>query len=86
MLIERYLDLVRKISVDVNAQPLREICLQMGVDVQIVYFQIRWPAAGGVMLGVPVLIKPKFYSPRRGNISHEGHRIVQEARNQPPNP
>jgi hypothetical protein len=44
---------------------LKEIRLQIGVDLQIVYFTIRMPVAGGVTLRVPALmaIKPRVYSP-----------------------
>jgi hypothetical protein len=62
--IERGLARLREISLDVQTEPLREMRLGMGLDVQIVYFGIRLPVAGGVKLRIPVLtiIKPKFYS------------------------
>jgi hypothetical protein len=81
--IERGLARMREISLDVQTQPLREIRLQIGVDLQIVYFTIRMPVAGGVTLRVPALmaIKPRLYSPTHANISDGGRRSVREARN-----
>jgi hypothetical protein len=63
--IERGLARMREISLDVQTEPLREIRLQIGVDLQIVYFSIRVPVAGGVTLRVPAMmtIKPRLYSP-----------------------
>ena len=63
--IERGLARIREINLDVRTRPLREIRLQIGVDVQIVYFTIRVPVAGNVTLRVPALmaIKPRLYSP-----------------------
>jgi hypothetical protein len=63
--IERGLARMREISLDVKTEPLREIRLQIGVDLQIVYFSIRVPVAGGVTLRVPAMmtIKPRLYSP-----------------------
>jgi hypothetical protein len=63
--IERGLARMREISLDVQTQPLREIRLQIGVDVQIVYFSVRMPIAGGRTLRIPALmaIKPRLYSP-----------------------
>ena len=63
--VERGLARMRAISLDVQTQPLREIRLQIGVDLQIVYFSIRLPVAGGVTVRVPamVAIKPRVYSP-----------------------
>jgi hypothetical protein len=63
--VERGLSRIREISLDVQSQPLKEIRLQIGVDLQIVYFTIRMPVAGGVTLRVPALmaIKPRVYSP-----------------------
>jgi hypothetical protein len=65
--IERGLARIREISLDVQPQPLREMRLQIGVDMQIVYFTIRLPVAGGVTLRIPALmaIKPRLYSPTR---------------------
>jgi hypothetical protein len=56
-----------RVSLDVKPQPLREMRLELGLDVQIVYFAIHLPVAGGVKLRIPVLttVKPKFYSPTR---------------------
>ncbi|MBO0879561.1 MAG: hypothetical protein J2P17_04165 [Mycobacterium sp.] len=63
--IERGLARIREISLDVQTEPLREIRLQIGVDLQIVYFSIRVPVAGGVTLRIPAMmtIKPRLYSP-----------------------
>jgi hypothetical protein len=65
--IERGLARIREITLDVQTQPLREVRLQIGLDLQIVYFAIRMPVAGGVTLRVPALItvKPRVYSPTR---------------------
>jgi hypothetical protein len=43
--------------------------LQIGVDLQIVYFSIRVPVAGGVTLRVPAMmtIKPRSYSPTQAD-------------------
>jgi hypothetical protein len=63
--IERGLARMREISLNVQTQPLREFRLQIGLDLQIVYFAIRMPVAGGVTVRVPALmtIKPRLYSP-----------------------
>lgn len=65
--IERGLARIREISLDVHPQPLRELRLQIGVDMQVVYFTIRVPIAGGLTVRVPALmaIKPRLYSPTR---------------------
>jgi hypothetical protein len=49
----------------VQTQPLREMRLQMGLDMQVVYFTVRVPVAGGVTLRLPVMatFKPRIYSP-----------------------
>jgi hypothetical protein len=41
--------------------------LQMGLDVQVVYFTIRMPIRGGVTLRLPIMgtMTPRFYSPTR---------------------
>jgi hypothetical protein len=62
--IERGLAFLREISLNVQTEPLREMRLQMRLDVQIVYFDINIPVAG-VALRIPALvtITPKLYSP-----------------------
>lgn len=62
--IQRGLARLREVSLRVQTEPLKEMRLEMGFDVQIVYFAIRLPVAGGVRLRLPVLttITPKFYS------------------------
>jgi hypothetical protein len=51
----------------VQTEPLREMRLQMGLDVQVVYVTIRMPVGSGVTLRLPVIstIVPRFYSPTR---------------------
>ncbi len=58
---------VRKFGLNVHTEPLREMRLEMGLDMQVVYFAIRVPVAGGVTLRIPVLttITPRLYSPTR---------------------
>jgi hypothetical protein len=65
--IERGLAHIREIGLDVQARPLKEFRLQMGLDMGIVYFTLRVPVAGGITLRVPALmtIKPRVYSPTR---------------------
>ncbi|HTX95333.1 MAG TPA: hypothetical protein VME67_11070 [Mycobacterium sp.] len=58
---------LRDLSFGVRTEPLRELRLQVGLDVQIVYVTVHMPVAGGVTLRVPVVttIAPRFYSPTR---------------------
>ncbi len=64
---ERGLARLRKISLNVQTEPLRELRLEMWLDMQVVYFTIRMPFAGGVTLRIPVAttITPRMYSPTR---------------------
>lgn len=59
--------LLRGMGMKVQIQPLKEMRLQMGLDMQVVYFTIRIPVAGGVSLRWPVMatLTPKIYSPTR---------------------
>ena len=56
---------LRDMGLGVQTQPLREMRLQMGLDMQVVYFTVRFPVAGGVTLRLPVMatFKPRIYSP-----------------------
>ena len=56
---------LRDMGLGVQTQPLREMRLQMGLDMQVVYFTVRVPVAGGVTLRLPVMatFKPRIYSP-----------------------
>lgn len=65
--IQRGLARLRAMSLEVQTEPLKEMRLEMGLDMQIVYFGIRVPFAGGILLRLPALVtvKPKFYSPTR---------------------
>ena len=65
--VERGLARFGNIAVGVQTQPLREMRLQVGLDLQVVYFTIRVPIGSGVKLRVPVMttIKPRVYSPTR---------------------
>jgi hypothetical protein len=56
---------LREMGLGVQTQPLREMRLQMGLDMQVVYFTVRVPVAGGVTLRLPVMatFKPRIYSP-----------------------
>ena len=65
--IERGLSRLRKISLNVQTKPLRELRLEMWLDIQVVYFTVRAPFADDVTLRIPVAtaITPKFYSPTR---------------------
>ncbi len=58
---------LRDLAVAVRTEPLRELRLQVGLDVQIVYVTVHMPVAGGVTLRVPVAttVMPRFYSPTR---------------------
>lgn len=64
---ERGLARLRKIALSVETQSLKEMRLQMGVDMQVVYVTIRMPIGGGVTLRLPVMTTflPRFYSPTR---------------------
>jgi hypothetical protein len=56
---------LRGMGIGAQAEPLREMRLQLGVDMQVVYFTVRLPVAGGVSLRLPVMatFKPRIYSP-----------------------
>ena len=58
---------LREMGLGVQTEPLREMRLQMGLDMQVVYVTIRMPIGGGVTLRLPVMatIMPRFYSPTR---------------------
>jgi hypothetical protein len=58
---------LREMGLAVQTEPLREMRLQMGLDIQIVYLTIRMPIGDGVKLRLPVMgtITPRFYSPSR---------------------
>ena len=58
---------LREIGLGVQTEPLREMRLHMGLDVQVVYVTIRMPIRDGVTLRLPVMgtIVPRFYSPTR---------------------
>jgi hypothetical protein len=58
---------LREIGLGVQTEPLREMRLQMGLDMQVVYFKIRMPVRDGVTMRLPVMatITPRFYSPTR---------------------
>jgi hypothetical protein len=65
--VERGLARLGNLGVGVQTQPLRQMRIQVGLDLQIVYFTIRMPIGGGVKLRVPVMttITPRVYSPTR---------------------
>ncbi|HEX5252710.1 MAG TPA: hypothetical protein VFW69_02340 [Mycobacterium sp.] len=56
---------LREMGLGVQTEPLREMRLQMGLDMQVVYVTVRVPVAGGVTLRLPVMatFKPRIYSP-----------------------
>ena len=58
---------LREMGLGVQAEPLREMRLQMGLEVQVVYVTIRMPIGDGLTLRLPVMgtIVPRFYSPTR---------------------
>ena len=58
---------LREMGMGVQTQFLREMRLQLGLDMQVVYFTIRMPAVGGLTLRLPVMatFTPKIYSPTR---------------------
>jgi hypothetical protein len=58
---------LREIGLGVQTESLREMRLQMGLDVQVVFVKIRVPIGDGVTLRLPVMatIAPRFYSPTR---------------------
>lgn len=64
-LFGRGLERLREVGLSVQNQPLKEVRVQMGVDIQVVYATIRVPIGDGVTLRLPLLttIRPKFYSP-----------------------
>jgi hypothetical protein len=71
--MERGLDRLKQLTLErleqmgVEAQPLKEMRLEVGIDVQIVYYDVHVPFAGGLNLRIPVLttVMPRFYSPTR---------------------
>jgi hypothetical protein len=65
--VERVLRRLGGLSLGVQTEPLREMRLQLGLDMQVVYFAINMPIAGGIKLRLPVLgiLKPRLYSPTR---------------------
>lgn len=52
-------------GIGVQAEPLREMRLQVGLDMEVIYFTVRLPVAGGVALRLPIMatFKPRIYSP-----------------------
>jgi len=58
---------LREMGLGVQTEPLKEMRLQMGLDMRVVYFKIRTPIGSGVTLRLPVMatIVPRFYSPTR---------------------
>jgi hypothetical protein len=60
---------IREIGLSVKTEPLREMRLQMGLDMQVVYFKIRVPIGDGVTVRLPVMatITPRFYSPTQAH-------------------
>ena len=56
---------LREMGLRVQTESLREMRLQMGLDMQIVYLKLRMPIGDGVTLRLPVMatIAPRFYSP-----------------------
>lgn len=58
---------LREIGLRVQTESLREMRLQVGLDMQIVYFKLRVPIGDGVTLRLPVMatMTPRFYSPTR---------------------
>lgn len=58
---------LRGLGVGVRAEPLKEVRLQVGLDVQLIYFTIRMPVAGGIKVRWPVMatFAPRIYSPTR---------------------
>ena len=63
--VERGLVGLRKMGLDLQTQPLKEMRLQMGLEVHLVYLTVRVPIGGGVKLRLPVMttFTPRFYSP-----------------------
>lgn len=58
---------LRSMGLGVQTEPLKEMRLQMGLDMQVVYFTVHMPVAGGVTLRLPVMatFMPRIYSPTR---------------------
>ncbi|MGE2814281.1 hypothetical protein ACQI5H_03915 [Mycobacterium heidelbergense] len=56
---------LRDMGLGVQTESLREMRVQMGLDMQVVYVNVRMPIRDGVTLRVPVMatIAPRFYSP-----------------------
>lgn len=56
---------LRGMGLGVQTEPLREVRLQVGLDMQVIYFTVRMPVAGGVSLRLPVMatFAPRIYSP-----------------------
>ncbi|WP_082969316.1 hypothetical protein [Mycobacterium kyorinense] len=56
---------LRDMNLGIQTQPLREMRLELNLDVHVVYFGIRVPVAGGKTLRIPVMLtaKPTFNSP-----------------------
>ncbi|OBF67043.1 hypothetical protein A5753_05730 [Mycobacterium sp. 852002-51971_SCH5477799-a] len=52
-------------GIGAQGEPLKELRLQLGLDMQIVYFTVHLPVAGGISLRLPVMatFKPRIYSP-----------------------
>ncbi|MEB4208901.1 hypothetical protein [Mycobacterium sp. 94-17] len=67
---------LRGLGMGVRAEPLKEVRLQVGLDVQLIYFTIRMPVAGGVKVRWPVMatFAPRLYSPTRPqHVSGQAH-------------
>jgi hypothetical protein len=58
---------LQSMGLGVQIQPLKEMRLQVGLDIQVVYCTIRVPFVGGVTLRWPVVatLLPSLYSPTR---------------------
>ncbi|WP_231990008.1 hypothetical protein [Mycobacterium sp. 852002-51971_SCH5477799-a] len=56
---------LRGMGIGAQGEPLKELRLQLGLDMQIVYFTVHLPVAGGISLRLPVMatFKPRIYSP-----------------------
>jgi hypothetical protein len=66
---------LREMGLGMQTEPLREMRLQMGLDVQVVYVTIRMPIGDGVTLRLPVMgtIVPRLYSPTRAQHLDRAH-------------
>ena len=58
---------LRRVGLGVEFQPLKEMRVQLGLNIHVVYFTIRMPFVGGATVRWPVIatLLPSIYSPTR---------------------